>query len=85
MHGEGDMCVKGGVMKGVCMMKGGMCGKGRGMDGKGACVVGGVHGRGHAWQRTCMEGCAWQRGVNGGGCAWQGVCGKGTCMAEGHA
>ena len=56
-----------------------------GMDGKGACVVGGVHGRGHAWQRTCMEGCAWQRGVNGGGCAWQGVCGKGTCMAEGHA
>ena len=32
-----------------------------------ACMVGGVHGRGCAWQGVCMAG-----GVHGRGCAWQG-------------
>ena len=37
---------------------------------QGACVAGGMCGRGHVWQGACMvgRGCAWQ------GCVWQGVC-----------
>ena len=35
--------------------------EGEGMHGRGACVVGGMHGRGHVWQGACMAG-----GVHGG-------------------
>ena len=42
-------------------------------------MAGGMHGRGHAWQRdmhgkgVCMAGrCVWQGGMYGTGCAWQG-------------
>ena len=66
----------------------------------GACMPGGMCGRGHAWR----GGCAWQGGMHGGvcgrGCAWQGACvvgghawgacmagvhGRGVCMVGGHA
>ena len=49
-----------------------VCPQGRGMHGKGVCIVRGVHGRGgvhcrgHAWQ-----GCALQGACMAGGCAWQ--------------
>ena len=36
------------------------------MPGEGACMAGGVHGRGHVWQGVCMAG---------------GMCGRGKCMA----
>ena len=39
-------------------------------------MLGGMHGRGHAWQGVH----AWQGGMHGRGCAWQGA-----CMAGGHA
>ena len=55
-----------------------------GMRGRGAYVVGGVHGRGHVWQGVCVVGGAcmaeehswqrghvWQGGVHGSGHAWQ--------------
>ena len=38
----------------------------------GACMAGGVHGRGHAWQGACMA---------GGVCVAGGVHGRGACMA----
>ena len=42
---------------------------------QGACMAGGMHGRGHAWWGACMVGgCAWQGGVCSGGHAWQGAC-----------
>ena len=46
---------------------------------EGACMTGGKHGRGHAWQGwegACMAGGhAWQEGVHGkGGHVWQGAC-----------
>ena len=64
----------------------------------GACVAGGMHGRGayiaggHAWQVACMvgRGHACHGGMHGRGCAWQGACmaggvhGRGVCMAGGH-
>ena len=39
----------------------------------GACMAGGVHGRGHAWQGACMAGgvCV-AGGVHGRGHVWQG-------------
>ena len=38
--------------------------------------MGGMHGRGHAWQGACMAG-----GMCGRGCVWQGgVHGQGTCV-----
>ena len=52
----------------------------RGMHWGGACMVGGMHGRGHAWQGACMAG-----GMHGRGHAWQGACMVGACMARGHA
>ena len=56
---------KGGDMHG----EGGMRGKG-----EGCMVKGGMHGRGHAWQGTCMAG-----GMHGRGHAWQwGI--FGTCI-----
>ena len=64
--------------------------RGRGVRGGGACVVGGmygrggggVHGRGHTWQGcVCGRGHVWQGGMHGGGgasvagvCEWQGIC-----------
>ena len=39
-------------MGGVCG-RGGMHGRG-GMCGRGGCMVGGKHGRGHAWQGACV-------------------------------
>ena len=66
-----------------------MCGKGGH-----AWQKGGMHGRGHVWQRgACMAGGvwqgehAWQGACMVGGCVWQGACmaggmhGKGVCVA----
>ena len=52
-----------------------------GMRGRGACMVGGVHDRGHAWQGVaCMAGvCVWQGGMHGRGHVRWGV-----CIAGGH-
>ena len=54
---------------GVCVWQGGV-------HSRGACMAGGMHGRGHAWQ-----GCAWQGrvacmagGMHGVRHAWQGAC-----------
>ena len=50
------------------------------MCGRGACMVGDMHGEGYVWQGVCMVGggmCG--RGVHGGG-----MCG-GVCMAGGMA
>ena len=43
---------------------------------EGLCVVGGVHGRGYAWQEGCVQ---WGggRGMYGGG-----MCGKGCMVGE---
>ena len=38
-----------------CAWQGGMHGMG-GMHGNGACMAGGVHVRGHAWQGVCLAG-----------------------------
>ena len=56
-------------------MAGGMCGGG-------ACMVGSVHGRGHAWKGVAGgvhggggmhgRGHVWQGGMRGRGCAWRG-------------
>ena len=72
----------GGMCGGACAWQGSMCGR------SGACmagVAGGVHGRGHVWQRGAyMAGC-----VCGGGCMAGGVHGRGhvwqreACMAGG--
>ena len=65
----------------------------------GACMAGGMYGRGHVWQGVCMagghawQGCVWQGGMHGRGCvcvagghAWQGVCMVGGCVrGRGHA
>ena len=67
-----QMCVKNSV-QGVCMAGG-------------ACMVGGVHGRGHAWQGACVSGGHAWGGMHGRGCAWQGgMHGRGACVAGGHA
>ena len=53
---------------------------------RGACVVGGVHGGGHAWQGGMHSGgCVWQGvGMHGRGHAWQGrVCGGGHARQGG--
>ena len=44
----------------------------------GACVAGGMHSRGCAWEGACVAGGhVWQ------GCVWQGdVCGGGACMGR---
>ena len=39
------------------------------VHGQGACMAGGRHGRGHAWQ---VGGHVWQGGMHGKGCAWWG-------------
>ena len=62
MHGWGTCVAEGHAWQGVCMV--------------GACMPGGMHGRG----------CAWQRGVHGGGIcdrrhSWLGVCGVAGEMA----
>ena len=45
--------------------------------------LGGVHGRGHAWQGVCMVG---EGGMCGGGaCVAGGHAWQGACMAGGHA
>ena len=53
----------------------------RGMHGRRACMVGGMHGGGHAWWGACMAG----RGacMAGGTCMAGGMCGRGACMAGG--
>ena len=47
------------------------------------CVCGrGMHGRGDAWQGTCIVGGMHGRGMHGRGCTWQGgMSSGGTCMA----
>ena len=55
---------------------------GRGVHSKGACMAGGMYGRGymagtvHDRGAYVARGHAWQ-----GGCAWQGACVAGACMA----
>ena len=57
-----------------------MCGR------REACVVGGVHGRGHTWQRgvcgreACMAGGMCGGGVHGRGHVWWGMHGRGACV-----
>ena len=79
---------------GICdsVQGGGACVAGGGHAWQGACMVGGMHGRGHVWQGGMHDrghvwwGHAWQ-GVH----AWQGACvvgacmGKGACVAGGYA
>ena len=51
--------------EGACMAGGGMCG--RGMHGRGACMAGGMHGGGHAWQEgMCGRGACMAGGMHGG-------------------
>ena len=77
MHGRG--CVwQGGMAGGACVV-GGMCCGGEGMYGRGTCMVGwhalqgacmagGMHGRGHAWWGACIVGGMHGKGgVHGGG------------------
>ena len=53
-----------------------MCGQ-RGPCMAGACMVGGMHGRGHAWQGVMRgRGYVWQGGED----VWQGE----ACVAGGH-
>ena len=75
-----SVCPRGGVPgKGACMAgmfvhSGGACMGRRVVCGRGTCMVGGVHGRGHTWHGeggVCMAG-----GVHGGG----GMHDRGTCM-----
>ena len=50
----------------------------------GACVAGGMRGRGHAWQGACVVGGMHGRGACIiWGCVWQGACMVGACMAGG--
>ena len=51
----------------------------------GACVAGGVHGRGHEWGGMHGRGCAWQIACVAGRCTWQEVCmaGDTTTAANG--
>ena len=55
--------------------------------GGGACVAGGMHGRGHVWQGACMAGgacVAWGPCMVGGGmCGREGVHGRGACVVGG--
>ena len=54
-------------------MVGGVCGRVEGCALQGACMVGGVHGRWHAWQDgACMAGGMHGRGMHGKGHVWQG-------------
>ena len=47
------------------MAGGGMCG--RDMHGRGACMAGGMHGGGHAWQEgMCGRGACMAGGMHGG-------------------
>ena len=62
------------------------------MHGRGACVAGGVHGRGHAWWGACVAGCVWWGtmhvgwgGMHGGGHVWQGACVAGGMRGGGCA
>ena len=69
VHGRGA-CMPGGR---GCACPGGM--HGRGVCMVGVCMVGGVYGRGCAWQKgACLAG-----GIHSGVCVWQGV----ACVAEG--
>ena len=46
-----------------------------GVDGRGACVAGGHACRGHAWQGVWMAGGhVWQGGMHGGACVARGAC-----------
>ena len=74
MHGGGGMhgreaCMAwghawwGACMAGECAWQGGK--HGREVCMAGACVVGGMHGRGNVWQGECVEGGhAWQGGMH---------------------
>ena len=58
------------------------------MRGRGACVAGGMCGRGHAWQGgmrgrgACVAGGMCERG-HGGGHVWQGACMEGGYAWQG--
>ena len=49
------------------------------MPGRGACLAGGMCGRGHVWQRACVAG-----GMRGRGHTWQGACVAGGMRGRGH-
>ena len=67
-HAQLGVCMIGWhLWQGACVAAVGVCMAGD-MCGWGACVVGGMHGRGHAWWGACMVG-----DMCGRGCAWQGV------------
>ena len=53
-----------------CLSVGGACMVG-GPAWQGACMAGGMRGRGHAWQEVCMAGACVVWGVCGGGHAYQ--------------
>ena len=50
------------------------------MYGGGACMAGGIHGRGMHGGGVCVVGGVYGGGMRGGGHVWQGA-----CMARGHA
>ena len=50
---------------------------GRFMCGRGACLVGGICGRGCVWQGVSMVGSCMAGGMHGRGHAWQGKHGRG--------
>ena len=52
---------------------------------RGACMAGGVHGRGCAWQGVCGGGHAWQGGMCGWGACMVGGCMAGVCVVGGGA
>ena len=54
---------------------------GGGMCGRGACMVGDIHGEGHTWQGVCMVGaCVVGEGMCGRGHVWW----EWACIAGGH-
>ena len=77
VHGRGWVCMAG---RGVYMAGG--------HASQGACVAGGMHGKGGwgcAWQGACMaKGACMAVGKPGRGHAWQGVCMVGGVCGRGH-
>ena len=70
VRGRGLVCMarggkhgRGGVHGRGAMCGGGMHGREGGHAWRGACMVGGMHGRGHAWQGACVVGGIHGRGV----------------------
>ena len=73
------VCVVGAGMAGGMHGREGVCGRGYAWQvgaWQGACMAGGVDGKGCAWQGVCITG-----GMHGRGNVWQGACVQGACMA----